>query len=375
LHLLFHAAAARPTKEGGGTRFISTLMHALVEVAPEDKISICINSAVNLELPPEVEVIPVTVGGPMQRLWFDNRTWRKIAEEHNPDVAVALLGFGAIRPPRKTITVLTDYTYFCPNRHVGRSALERFGLRAQFLILRASARRASRVVVPSSTMATAVQNVLGLPYQIDVVRFGWTGPIRDPEAADTYDRARALRLLYVSQLQPHKAHWSLPTILSGIRRQGINANLTVAINRQDNPRLWKIFNQRIAVEGVASSFRVLSYLSDADITALYENADVFLFPSLCEAFGYPMVEAAAAGLPIVAADTPTNREMLGPGALYFRPNDFRAAVNHVLTLERDKDLRIAIANAAQTHLRALLPSPREFGTLFHKLLVEVAYGD
>src|SRR5207249_11029764 len=41
----------------------------------------------------------------------------------------------------------------------------------------------------------------------------------------------------------------------------------------------------------------------------YRHADILVFPSLVESFGYPMVEAMAAGLPIVASDTATNREI------------------------------------------------------------------
>src|SRR4029079_14936735 len=51
------------------------------------------------------------------------------------------------------------------------------------------------------------------------------------------------------------------------------------------------------------------------LTAVYDSLDVFVFPSFCESFGMPMVEAMARGLFIVAADTAENREIVGSAGL------------------------------------------------------------
>ena len=67
--------------------------------------------------------------------------------------------------------------------------------------------------------------------------------------------------------------------------------------------------------------------------------DIFVFPSLCESFGYPMVEAMAAGLPIVAADTPVNREMLRDSALFYSPLSSRDLTASLKTLMKDDNLR------------------------------------
>ena len=55
-------------------------------------------------------------------------------------------------------------------------------------------------------------------------------------------------------------------------------------------------------------------LSDA-----YRAADACLFPSLCESFGHPLVEALALGKPVIAADRPYAREICGEHALYVDP--------------------------------------------------------
>ena len=78
---------------------------------------------------------------------------------------------------------------------------------------------------------------------------------------------------------------------------------------------------------------------------LYRRADVFLFPSLCESFGFPMVEALGYGLPIVAADTPINRELCGEAALYYAPLDASAAAQQLSALLGSPE-RLAQARSA-----------------------------
>src|SRR6185437_7615159 len=73
--------------------------------------------------------------------------------------------------------------------------------------------------------------------------------------------------------------------------------------------------------GVAHLIENHGEVSAGQITAIYDSVDLFVFPSLCESFGMPMVEAMARGLCIVVADTPVNREITGAAGLTFPPGD------------------------------------------------------
>lgn len=65
-------------------------------------------------------------------------------------------------------------------------------------------------------------------------------------------------------------------------------------------------------------------LDRARLSKLYQSSHLFVYPSLCESFGFPQVEAMAFGLQVIAADTPVNREICGKAAVYFPPHDERA---------------------------------------------------
>lgn len=70
-------------------------------------------------------------------------------------------------------------------------------------------------------------------------------------------------------------------------------------------------------------------LNAQKVQDLYGILDVFIFPSIVESFGFPLVEAMANGLPIVAADTSTNRELLGPDGLFFSHDDAEDLANRL----------------------------------------------
>ncbi len=84
---------------------------------------------------------------------------------------------------------------------------------------------------------------------------------------------------------------------------------------------------------------------------LYEAADLFIYPSLCESFGFPLVEAMASGLPVIAADLPLNREMCGEAAVYYPAKDPAALAREIRRVAGDEPLRARLSSAGRTRSR------------------------
>ena len=80
--------------------------------------------------------------------------------------------------------------------------------------------------------------------------------------------------------------------------------------------------ERLGLEG---SVRSLGYVADADLASWYAKARVVVMPSDAEGFGVPLLEAMAAGTPIVAADLPVVEEVTAGTAYVFRPGDAKEA--------------------------------------------------
>jgi glycosyltransferase involved in cell wall biosynthesis len=84
-------------------------------------------------------------------------------------------------------------------------------------------------------------------------------------------------------------------------------------------------------------------LAVAELDRLYGRADIFVYPSMIESFGHPLLEAMASGLPVVAADVPVNRELCGDAALYFSPFDDADCAHKIGLVINDAELRRRLA--------------------------------
>ncbi len=94
------------------------------------------------------------------------------------------------------------------------------------------------------------------------------------------------------------------------------------------------------------------WFADDDLPALMQEADLFVFPSLYEGFGLPILEAQSAGTPLVCSDLPVMREVAGEGAAYFiadSADDLARAALRLLNSAAEREARVAAGrvNAAR----------------------------
>jgi glycosyltransferase involved in cell wall biosynthesis len=93
-----------------------------------------------------------------------------------------------------------------------------------------------------------------------------------------------------------------------------------------------------ATLGVAERVRFPSWVSDAELEALYRLASGFVLPSLMEGFGLPVLEAMARGVPVACSDRPALPEVAGGAALLFDPEDPGAVADALRRLLEDRRL-------------------------------------
>jgi glycosyltransferase involved in cell wall biosynthesis len=94
----------------------------------------------------------------------------------------------------------------------------------------------------------------------------------------------------------------------------------------------------------------LGFVSDKDMPYYFSLADVYVSPSVLEGFGLPIAEALACETPVVAAETGSVKEVVGPGGLLVPPRDPESLARAVSNLLQDPGMRTALGKAGRQHI-------------------------
>jgi glycosyltransferase involved in cell wall biosynthesis len=112
----------------------------------------------------------------------------------------------------------------------------------------------------------------------------------------------------------------------------------------DYEALVGLLNEINAPE-LIKQIHLTGYVVNDDLPAIYNQSDLFLYPSLRESFGIPMLEAMACGIPVITSNTSSMPEISGGAAILvdpFQPEELTFAINHVLS---DQKLRLKLREA------------------------------
>ena len=191
-----------------------------------------------------------------------------------------------------------------------------------------SCRRARRVITISRSGADDVHRLLGIPRdRIDVAVPG-VHPDYFPRPAETVEAFRARQglparfLLHVGTIEPRK---NLPVLLQAYAR------LPEAVRREVplilvGGRGWGMaeLEAAIAAGGLQDSVRLAGYVPDEELPLWYSAATAFVYPSVYEGWGMPVVEAMACGTPVLVSDASSLPEAAGDAGLCLPPHDVEA---------------------------------------------------
>jgi glycosyltransferase involved in cell wall biosynthesis len=229
-----------------------------------------------------------------------------------------------------------------PEAHFGLRAL---GMR---MLVPLAVRRAHRVIVPSEATRTDLLRFTSASRErIDVVSEG-IGQARGTggDAAAARNRLGAgdrPLVLSVSAKRPHKNLARLIGALAGIPPERRPLLVLPGYPTPHEAELRELATRR----GVAGDVRFLGWVSSAELEDLYAAADCFVFPSLYEGFGLPVLEAMARGVPVATSGRASLAEVAGEAALTFDPEDERAIVAAIVALVSDGPLRDRLRTAGR----------------------------
>jgi len=357
--------------QGGALTYVAGFCGALSTCTVDSSFVVLLNrtAADGLdELPAashiEYQVIDWPKRSQFHRLWFDQVTTKQIAREHNgQSIYSQVFGIGGFQG-RQVLNV--QNAVFFSDLYFERTVeLHSPTKRAQVALMRRwarwSVRQADVVIAPSEALLAAVREQCGAG-QADwrAVHHGFhreaffsgrplRGPQREMLAAAP---AGVPRLLYASAFCQHKNVETLLEAFTEYRRAGHEGVLWLTFAES-------VLQTRIGAKArealVRCPFRgdivFMGHVPWEEMWNLYAAADVFVFPSFLESFGLPMVEAMASGLPIVASDTPVNREICQDAAVYVDTFSAAELAEKMALLVEDQQLAATLSKRAVSRSR------------------------
>jgi glycosyltransferase involved in cell wall biosynthesis len=237
--------------------------------------------------------------------------------------------------------------FFRPEEHANRQAL-----------LRVLEERADRLVCISEyARGRFLANLRVPPERVTTIPIAVHGrlPRRTPEETRTALSRLGIDRPYVfypANFWPHKNHRLLLTAYGALRarRPGLLPDL-VLTGALAEPAAELLAAARGM--GLADHVRLLGYLPDGDLAAVFEGATLVVFPSLYEGFGMPVLEAMHFGKPIACSDVTSLPEVAGDAALFFdprRPEEIARALERLLD---DAGLRTELARRGAQRVASL----------------------
>jgi glycosyltransferase involved in cell wall biosynthesis len=149
------------------------------------------------------------------------------------------------------------------------------------------------------------------------------------------------RILTVGDISPRKNQLRLIQAFELVHRNNPSSGVELMIVghvRKDIPGFESTLrDMRRRNKGI--KITLAGYLSDSEILSLYEEADVFVYPSLYEGFGLPVLEAMACGCPVIASNVSSLPEVVGEAGMLVDPYDVDALAQAISTVLQDDGLK------------------------------------
>jgi glycosyltransferase involved in cell wall biosynthesis len=304
-------------------------------------------ASLRYKLPPYVTIVNI----PFPRLWTHIRLSAEMLVQP-PDVLFVPAHVLPLIHPRRSVVTVHDLGYLhYPQAH--RPADRRY----LDWSTRWNARQATAVLADSQATKDDLLRAYGVPAEkVHVVYLGrdeTLGPVRDEHLLAHVREHYGIGgryLLVVGTLQPRKnlartieafAHVAGMPALAGVQ-------LVLAGKRG---WLYDDLFAQVARHGLAGRVHFPGYIEDAHLPALLNGALAFVFPSLYEGFGIPVLEAGACGVPVITSNTSSLPEVAGDAALLVDPHDVDAIADAMYRLVTDAALRAELTRRGQENIK------------------------
>ena len=213
---------------------------------------------------------------------------------------------------------------------------------------------AQRILFPSQAAADIIGEHIAIPRdRVRVVHYGVS-----VEAFDAVGNPERPAIRYLFLPAAVERHKNIEVLIDGLARAADRElELWIAGSSLSDPGHREVLQRLADARGVGSRLRFLGSVSYRNLLHYYRGAVALAFPSFIETFGHPLVEAMAAGTPLLISDIPAFREIAAEAGSYFSPGDPGAVARAIDGLLADPEaarrrVQIGLERAARFSWRA-----------------------
>ncbi len=214
-------------------------------------------------------------------------------------------------------------------------------------MLNQAGKRAEKIIAVSQNTKNDLMDMLNIPEEkIQVIYNGLAEyKVHDIDKSTASKSLRKLGvskryLLYVGNVRPHKNIDRLIAAFSIVHRNLNDVELVIT-----GAAKGKIEDK--VVNGIVFT----GFVNNEDLNCLYSNAEIFVFPSLYEGFGFPPLEAMQRGIPVVCSNSSSLPEVVGDAALLFDPYEAEDIADKIMKALTDTSLSAILRDKGREQVR------------------------
>ena len=327
------------------------LAHALARIASEDHFELVSPLPYlprpELKAPSNLQFTQPKLNALDRRFWWQVGLPRYIRRSrfnlfHGTNYSVPLF-----KPCSTVVTVHDLSLLLWPQthaQHLSRRARWRLPLMA---------RRADAIIVPSQSIKAEVCEHLKIDdSKITVIPEAPRSSFWQVPIAETVAVRRRLNIgddfiLFVGTIEPRKNLLTLVRAFAEVLRN--RACETQLVLAGSEGWLTGELHDFLRTAEVSERVRFAGYLADDDLRALYSSCRIFVYPSLYEGFGLPLLEAMRCGAPVITSNIPSIRETVGDAALLVSPTDVHELAGSLMQLIENQSERERRSAAGKQH--------------------------
>jgi glycosyltransferase involved in cell wall biosynthesis len=354
-----------PGETGGMETYARELIPALAHARPDLEITSFINrEAHERNGGPWHEVgrtvlIPVHARRRMEWVRGEQQLLPRIAARAGVDLVHSFASTAPVWGRFRRVVTIHDLIYrIYPEAHAGLRS------RGMGVLVPLAARRSDRILAPSESTRNDLMRLLNIPAKkIDVTPYGvgttFVSPTDDAELRARHQLGERAVVFTASAKRPHKNLMRLLDALALIPSERRPVLVLPGYATQHEAEL-RTHASHLRID---ADTRFLGWISAADLEAFYRLSSCFVFPSLHEGFGLPVLEAMARGLPVASSDRSSLAKVAGGAARIFDPESPQAIAEAIEDLLRDRVLADRLRTAGYERARQFTWSTTARATL------------